>query len=118
RPLTAGTPLHLVLLDHEGAERAEDIDLGTLLSEAEVRIHDWTIGLLRKEHGEHWWTKGVPQAVRTQCVTRREEEGTSETVPPEAYLTLIDLRATLQKNWSACSAVLERIAEGAGKDKA
>jgi hypothetical protein len=89
-----------------------------LLESIEVRLSDWVIALLKKEYGQDWWTDGIPTSVRVQCAERQEEEGTRRRVPPEAYLTLIDLRTIIQRNWSLYKDTMEAVCGSAGKERA
>lgn len=115
---TSATPVHLVLLDEEAPSEAADLAVGEVLTDIEVRIHDWLIPLLKRELADAWWTEGVPVGARMECAKRREEEGLTSSVPLEAYLTLVELRTVIQKNWKVCGPVMEAMAERSGKDGA
>ena len=93
-------------------------DLGQLIEDAEVAIYRWLLETLKETFGDDWWNSGVPESIRIQCVTRREQETTSRTVPPEAYMTLIDFRDIMRKNWSLCSGRCVDISGVSGKEKA
>ena len=69
------------------------------------------------EYGEQWWRQGVPQNARIQCVSRREEEGSGE-VPPEGYLTFVDLRDIIRVNWGLFGPKMEAMTGVKGKDRA
>lgn len=118
RGLAQATPFQLSILDWS-RNWADDVgaDIGTILESTEVRLCDWLIATLKKEFGESWWTDGVPRPIRVQCASRQEEEGKRDKVPPEAYLTLIDLRVVIQKNWGICSKGIESVSEATGKDR-
>ncbi|WP_133512923.1 Swt1 family HEPN domain-containing protein [Candidatus Thiosymbion oneisti] len=117
--LTQVSPWNFVLLDYRVSESRDAVqDVGSLLEEIEVSLFQWLLQVLKAEYKEKWWTKGIPQPTRVQCATRREQEGEGETLPPEAYLTLIDFKDIVRNNWSICSRVVEEIAEVQGKDKA
>jgi hypothetical protein len=76
------------------------------------------MGVTHEAYGDLWWTSGIPLSVRQKCMARREEEGTTEKFPPEAYMTLIDLRDVAQYNWPLVKDKFEHIANVRGKDKA
>jgi len=117
--ITAGSPFTLVVLDQEiGADADYALNAGQVVEGIEVRVNDWIVAVLKTEFGDAWWTKGIPQGVRVQCAQRMEEEGTRGYVPPEAYLTFIDLRSIIQRNWSLFSARIESIGGSVGKDRA
>lgn len=117
--LLAGSPFHVVLLGFGRAgEEEQPTDVGVMISQIEVSLFSWVIKRLKDEFGQMWWTEGIPEAIRVQCVTRREQEGTSEKTPHEAYLTLIDIRDVLRKNWKLFGATIEKIGDCQGKDRA
>ena len=118
-PLSEAVPYQVVLLDRRQAEELpSDDDLGQLIESAEVVVYRWLLQKLKQEFGADWWDSGVPEPIRVQCVTRREKETTSQTMPPEAYMTLIDFRDIMRKNWSMCSSLCASLSGEAGKDKA
>lgn len=114
------SPFHLVILNqpvHGGKDGDEDVEIGALLNEIEVMLYEWLLEGLKKEYGDEWWAKGVPMSSRRQCATRVEEEGQGGKVPPEGYLTLIDLRDILQKNWLLFGSAIEGLSREQGKDR-
>ena len=118
--LTVASPFNLVILGSQqgrGNVVVEEETVGALLSQIEVRLHQWLIGRLQEEYGERWWTEGVPRGIRVQCASRREEEGVGN-VPSEAYLTFVDFRDIICKNWTLFGSAVERIAGTNGKDRA
>lgn len=119
RDLCEATPWTFVLLDRKpvGLGRGEP-NAGEIFAQIEVQVFEWVLSLLKAGLGESWWTDGIPEAVRIQCATRREQEGGSERIPLEAYLTLIDFRDIVRKNWKYCSSAMERISTIQGKDNA
>ena len=118
QPLTTITPFHLVLLDSPKIlDETAEADIGDLIEQIEMRVFHWLLGELKREHGDRWWSEGIPVNVRIECQSRREKEAASETLPTEAYLTLIDLRPIAQKNWQICRLPFERIAEAQGKER-
>ena len=118
--LTESSPFNLVILSEQrtrGSTTGEDEALGALFTRIEVRLHQWLLEKLRSEHGERWWIEGVPKNARVQCVSRKEEEGTAN-VPPEAYLTFVDLRDIIRTNWVLFGSSMERMTGMNGKDRA
>jgi hypothetical protein len=89
---------------------------GRLIEEIEVGVFRWLMKTLKEKFGDKWWYEGVPEVARVQCVTRRELEGSF--VPPEGYLTLIDLRDIARSNWALFGRTFEEISGDRGKDKA
>ena len=116
-PLVRGSPFNLVVLGAEGQREGENEPFEVLLSRIEVQLHQWLVERLRAEYGERWWTEGVPMGTRVQCVSRREEEGSRE-IPREAYLTLIDLRDIIRRNWKLFGSKMERMTGVKGKERA
>lgn len=111
-------PFQLVILDAVGAKpELEEADLGRYIEEIEVRIFKWVMQTLQVQFGAEWWSKGIPQKIRVQCVTRREEEGAHDRMPEEAFLTFVDLRDIIRSNWAAFSQCSEAVARIQGKDK-
>lgn len=120
RELASNSPVNLVLLGAQGAQRAQVEDeeaLGALLARIELRLHHWLLDGLRQEYGERWWTEGVPVNSRVQCASRKEQEGASG-IPAEAYLTFIDLRDIVQANWNLFGPRMETMTGARGKDRA
>ncbi len=117
--LSDASPWNLVLLDYYApTETPPSEDVGGLIEAIEVRLFEWLLSTLKAAHGERWWTEGVPEPVRVQCVTRREQEGEGERLPSEAYLLLIDIKDIVKKNWAICGGLMEGISGEQGKDKA
>jgi hypothetical protein len=116
--LSEAAPFHLVLLERDTAESAPDeSSVGDTLESIEILIWSYLLSKLKELHGETWWTAGVPTPVRTQCATRREEEGAYESIPPHAYLTLVQLKEIARANWATCGSAFERVAGQQGRDK-
>ena len=117
--LAARAPFSMVVLGrqptHVAAARGSD-ELGSLLTQIEVRLHSWLVDRLRDEFGKRWWTDGVPKGARLQCVSRMEEEGVAD-VPRHAYLTFIDLRDIIRSNWGLFARTMERMSGANGKDR-
>jgi hypothetical protein len=78
----------------------------------EVALHDVVLALIKKEFGANWWTKGVPQSIRTEVVSRRERE--DRAAPEDAYFYLIDLKEIILKQWP----LFAECFESPGKSKA
>jgi hypothetical protein len=88
-----------------------------MIGKIEVRVFLYLRKVLQTSYAERWWTDGVPEKVRSECVQRREEEGAFELNPPEAYLNLIHLREIALKNWELVKANFEAVDGAQGKDK-
>jgi hypothetical protein len=51
---------------------------------------------------DNWWRKGVPEAVRKECVTRKEGDG-EPLEDPYRYTMFINLGTIIGKNWEIFS---------------
>lgn len=117
--LSGFEPFNLILLDSPRlVENEQESDIGELIEQTEMLVFQWLLDKVKQAHGDMWWSDGIPETVRIECQKRREQEAASETLPKEAYLTLIDFRAIAQKNWDSCQHAFERIAEAQGKNRA
>lgn len=54
--------------------------------------------ILTKKYLDSWWIEGIPKAIRTKCVERREDENQKHT--EYEYLDLIDFIEILKKNFT------------------
>jgi hypothetical protein len=118
-PFSVVSPLHVVLLDFEPPQDEQRKgNLGNALEEIETRLFNWVVQTLNRKFGDRWWNECVPEAIRVECVKRREEERCTDTLPPEAYFSLVDFAQIVKKNWSCCSYVVEAISGEQGKDRA
>ena len=116
KELTSASPFHLVTLS-KSRDVPQDADLGVLLNRIEILLYEWVLaGLKEKYDSDDWWVKGVPQNLRVRCVQRVEEEG--KQLPPEAYLTFIDLRDIVQHNWDIFGSNMEKMVNLSGKRRA
>ena len=114
--LAESSPVHLVTLS-VSFEAEVDVDANELIIRIEVLLFEWLIERLKGEYGvDDWWMRGVPVAARTQCATRREQEGRSGT-PIEAFLTLIDLRDVVRSNWQLFGQAMQSMTGEHGKDR-
>jgi hypothetical protein len=118
RDLFNASPWNLILLGRERDGEQSEYDAGEVIGEIELQLFEWLLSRLKTSFGERWWTEGIPETIRVQCVTRREQEGEGESLPPEAYLMLIDFRDIVRKHWGLCGSTMEQIAEAHGKDTA
>jgi len=89
-------------------------DLYVLVLELEKTLHELIEAILKQEFGEDengWWRRGVPEAVRMDCVTAREKDRVS---PPEpySYTTFIHLKQIIEQNWSLFAPRLPRSVAG------
>ena len=115
KELSSSSPFHLVTLS-QSREMPKDIDIGVLLNRIETMLYEWLLAGLKRKHGRDWWVKGVPQRSRVECARRAEEEGKG--LPNEAYLTFIDLRDIVRKNWHIFGPHMEQVSNLSGKDRA
>jgi hypothetical protein len=72
-----------------------------LLERIEGIIHKTTVSVLVREFGEGesgWWVQGVPENIRVECQARREAD--PDRSDPESYLTLVNVKQIIEKNWS------------------
>lgn len=77
-------------------------DLYEYLSDTEIAIHRFVQDRLESEYGpnqEDWWRGGIPENIRKECVSRREEDD-EPSDSAYAYTTLINLSTVISKNWS------------------
>ena len=111
--MTPVSPFNLVILVADSGEDSR-LDSGDLLNRIEVMLYDKVISGLEVNHGSDWWFS-VPQNIRVQCATRREEEAKGEEIPLHAYLTFIDLRTIIEKNWTIFGPLMESISGMQGK---
>lgn len=111
--LTPTSPFHLVILDADPAEQS-GLDSSELLNKIEVILFDKVVSGLKAAYGSDWW-RAVPEPTRVECATRKERESKGENIPPHAYLTFIDLRAIIDKNWPTFGPLMETISGGQGR---
>ena len=52
-----------------------------------------------------WWRKGIPEAIRKTCQTRREEDA-EPAAEAYSYTDLIDLGRIIEQNWSTFQACM------------
>ena len=75
-------------------------DLYEYISTIEVAIHRLIEVELKKKFGldelTGWWRMGIPENIRTKCVTRREAD--SDPSEPYTYTELIDLNELVNRN--------------------
>jgi len=107
-----GLAEYLDSLDEAGTKEAKE-----LIGELQLHMHKYVIYKLKEQYpGKNkWWYDGVPEKVRTKCMTRREQErGAKE---PEQYLTTIDYLDIASKNWKGCFDEPFAFTKEGGKDK-
>lgn len=112
--IVPSSPFHLVVLSHQPEERTS-VDAGELLNKIEVILYDKVVRALRTAHGSDWWRAAVPESIRVDCVTKKEREPSGADIPVHAYLTFIDLRAIIDRNWSIFAPLMETISGHQGK---
>ncbi|MDD9991265.1 MAG: Swt1 family HEPN domain-containing protein [Rhodospirillales bacterium] len=116
--VTPSSPFHLVILVADRGEPG-DLDPAELINKIEVILFDKIVSALEAAHGDDWWG-AVPEGIRVDCATKkeRERESAGEDVPPQAYLTFIDLRTIIEKNWQTFGSLMEDISGRKGKRSA
>jgi hypothetical protein len=99
-------------------ERVWRGDLYEYIADIELLMHDLVRSTLTGQYGDSekgWWRQGVPIAVRTACVTARENDPTP--VPdPFSYTTFIHLADIVEKNWEAFRGALPTALDTSKKD--
>lgn len=82
-------------------------------------LSDMVPVLSKAAHGDDWWG-AVPEGIRVDCATKkeRERESAGQDIPPQAYLTFIDLRTIIEKNWQTFGSLMEDISGRKGKRSA
>ena len=111
-------PFQVIVLDAEISDPLPTKkELGQLIEDIEILLYEWVIEILKQKHGEDWWYKGIPEETRKSCVNKREEEQSN--LPPEAYLTFIELQKIITKkeNWTFFQCVFQEISNEQGKEK-
>lgn len=91
-------------------------DLYWFVTQTELILHQLVKEVLISEFGENedqWWRQGIPQKVRIDCVTLREQDAERPT-HPYSYTTLINVVDIIDKNWRLIS---KRLPRDAVKDK-
>lgn len=80
-------------LDEEGTREAHQ-----LIDELELRMHEFILKELQAEYGTEkiggqpmWWREGVPEPIRTECISRQEKDRKPKDHPWK-YFTLITHR--------------------------
>ncbi len=113
--VTPTSPFHLVILVPDAGEHG-DLDPGELVNKIEVILFDKIVKALETTHGDDWWS-AVPENIRVECATKmeRERESAGQDIPAHAYLTFIDLRTIIEKNWSTFGSLMENISGRQGK---
>lgn len=115
KELTSSCPFHLVTLS-QSREVLENADVGVLLNKIETMLYEWLLAGVQGKYGSDWWRKGVPKNCRVQCASKAEQEGKG--LPPEAYLTFIDLRDIIRENWDLFGSEMEKVSNSRGKNRA
>ncbi len=117
-PITNKSPFNLVLLEVEKKRENTSTSVSQLIEKTEIQLFTWLLDLLKKEFGDtDWWRKGIPQEIRIKCQSTKEKDENFSHIPPEGYLTLIDFRKIVQKNWRLCDAKIQDIGGQQGKDR-
>lgn len=73
------------------------LKIDRLVKSIERNLADFTILPLKKER-EEWWETFVPPPIREFC-KRKQMEEKNQIKEIEAYLTIIDMKKILEKNW-------------------
>lgn len=118
--LSEKMPFNVVFLDRVTKKNDTSSDnIGDDIVDIEILLFDWVVKELKDAYGDSWWVSGVNDNIRIACATKQEEECiVNERVPKEAYLTLINLRQIITKNWKIFSSSMEEISGKKGKDAA
>ncbi len=86
--------------EHTGEFNSKSWELGNRA--IEPLMHDFIIGMLRKEFGDKaWWSEGVPKTIQKACSDARIDSGSIE--PDWHFLNTIHYRDIIEKNWSLLS---------------
>ncbi len=111
-------PFNFVLLDRVIKQKPSPPNIGDIIEDIELQLFDWMIEVLKDNHEDKWWTKGVKEPIRIKCASIQESEGEDDNVPKWAYLTLIDIKAIIEANWKLFSSAMEEVSSFQGKSKA
>jgi len=82
-------------------------DLYALICSIEVLLHRLVKQTLQAAHGDRWWRDGIPEPVRKNCQSRKEEDETP-LEDPYRYTTFIELKSIIECNWSVFSVALPK----------
>jgi hypothetical protein len=82
-------------------------DLYALICEAEILVHRFVKRTLESAYKDRWWREGIPEQIRKNCQNRKEED-TAPLDDPYSYMTLIDLKSIIDRNWRSFSAALPK----------
>jgi DNA sulfur modification protein DndB len=107
-----GLEEYMESVDEDGTRDAK-----MLIGELQKRLHKFVLYRLKEifPDGESWWYEGVPDSVRRECMTRREDEkGAKE---KEQYMTTINYHAIAYKNWKDGFDKAFSFTKDGGKDK-
>lgn len=116
--LTKVSPFHFVTLGWRRDASQDDHDLGRMLNRIEITLCRYVLRALKDHFGERWWPEGVPVNTRQACAQKQEEEAGVVDLPKEAYLTLIDLRKVIEKNWFLFGEMMQRLSGRSGRERA
>ena len=94
--------IHLYL-----AARDPRPDLYSLLCKIELLLHHLVKQTLQAAYGDNWWRKGISEAIRKNCQSRREEDDLP-LEDPYCYTTFIDLKAIIENGWRIFSIALPK----------
>lgn len=75
-PLPSVEPMRApkeVRLRAREADRRRLVDAYDILMTLELRLRDIVEDKLRELHGDQWWRRGVPEAVKQECAQRKQE---------------------------------------------
>lgn len=75
----------------------------------ETTLHSHIRSALEDAYGPHendWWRKEIPESIRKQCQSRREEDDAPADV--FCYTDLLDLRTIVDKQWAVLEGTLPR----------
>jgi hypothetical protein len=79
-------------------------DMYEALREFEMTLHSKIRSILEAKYGPGeggWWRQGIPERIRTSCVTQKEKDP-EPADDPYCYTTFIDLKEILDQQWGGC----------------
>lgn len=103
---------YLETIDEKGTKEA-----GELVDNIQQNLFSFMINKLKEKFNsreEEWWYEGIPEAVRTLCVDRKEKDKGQRN--KEQYICLIDYYKIAYSNWSLFKDYLSFSKDG-GKEK-
>ena len=69
---------------------------------------------MRSKYGEDWFTKGVPESIRTECEEMARKEGRK--APAPAYMSILNHKSVWKANWEVFGKVVSAGGEAVSKE--